>query len=442
MELNGKNVLVVGMEKTGRAAVEFLVSAGARVTATDLKPHEVPGFRLQSNELFAESWDLMVISPGVPTDLPGIAGARARGVDVIGEVELAAPYLKGPVMGITGSNGKTTTTSLVGHILRSAGMPMQVGGNIGTPVIAMCGTSREDQWNILELSSFQLETARSFRAKIGVCLNVTQNHLDRHHTFENYADAKGNLFRLQKAGDSAVLNAGDAVCRSFGELGTAMKVWFAGQDWSVVDGWICGWGKRLMPVEEVPIPGNHNVENVLAAAAAASLAGVPFRAIRAAVKTFRAVEHRLEFVAEIRGVKFYNDSKATSVDATMKALDSFAGNLWVVLGGKDKGSDYTALRDRLRMKAHAVLLIGSAAEKIAGELAGAVKLERVETLERAVETAWAKAVPGDTVLLAPACASFDQFRGYEHRGEVFKALVREIQESNIRERNQEHGADA
>jgi UDP-N-acetylmuramoylalanine--D-glutamate ligase len=410
-------VLVVGMEKSGRAAATFLHAQGYNVTTTDLKPHEVPGFRLQTEELFDEDFDLIVLSPGVPSDLPGIERARSRGVGVVGEVELAAPYLKGKTIGITGSNGKTTTTSLVGHIFRTAGVPVQVGGNIGTPVIAMAETSCDDQWNVLELSSFQLETVRTFNAHVGVCLNVTQNHLDRHYTFENYAAAKSNLFRLQKAGDYAVLNADDATCRSFAALTPATALWFSGNH------------DLFMPPSEIPIPGRHNIENIMAAALVAKVAGVTLPDVIAAVKTFKAVEHRLEFVAEINGVRFYNDSKATSVDATMKALDSFDGKLWIILGGKDKGSDYTVLRDRLQRKAHAALLIGAAAEKIAGQLEGSTTLIKAGSLDRAVAEAWAAAKPGDTVLLAPACASYDQFQSFEHRGRVFKDLVRGI-ESN------------
>jgi UDP-N-acetylmuramoylalanine--D-glutamate ligase len=416
MELNGIKALVVGMEKSGRAAFEFLHLQGAQVTPTDLKPQTVAGFRPQTDELFDEEWDLIVPSPGVPLDVPGLARAKARGIRVIGEVELAAPYLQGPVVGITGSNGKTTTTSLVGHIFRSSRTPVQVGGNIGTPVIALTATSRPDQWNVLELSSFQLETVETFRADIGVCLNVTQNHLDRHHTFANYAAAKGNLFRTQKAGDFAVLNADDQVCRSYAEITAAQTFWFRGSEIG-----------QLMPPDEVPIPGAHNAENVMAAAAVAGIAGIATSQVVSAVKTFQAVEHRLEFVREVRGVRFYNDSKATSVDATMKALDSFPGNLWVILGGKDKGSDYTVLRDRLHSKARAALLIGAAASKIESQIGGAARVIRVETLEGAVAEAWKDAAPGDTVLLAPACASFDQFQSYEHRGRVFKDLVNGLQ---------------
>ena len=412
MTFEGTKALVVGMEKSGRAVFEFLHTQGAEVIATDLKPLRIADFELQTDELFDEPWDLIVPSPGVPLDLPGIARAKARGVEVIGEVELAAPYLRGPVIGITGTNGKTTTTSLVGHILQTARVPSQVGGNIGTPVIAMTETSRPGQWNVLELSSFQLETVSTFRSHVAVCLNVTQNHLDRHHTFENYASAKGNLFRSQQPGDYAVLNGDDETCRSFAALTPAQVVWFTGCEI-----------EQLMPLSEVPIPGMHNAENVMAAAATAGIAGVSKPQIAAAVKTFKAVEHRLEFVAEINGVRFYNDSKATSVDATLKALDSFPGDLWVILGGKDKGSDYTALRDLLHRKAKAALLIGAAAEKIASQIEGATTVVRSTTLDCAVAEAWKNAQPGDTVLLAPACSSFDQFQSYEHRGQVFKDLV-------------------
>jgi UDP-N-acetylmuramoylalanine--D-glutamate ligase len=417
MILEDAKVLVMGMERSGRAAFAFLHAHGANVTATDLKPQDVDKFRLQSDELLDEHWDLIVISPGVPADLPALERARARGVNVIGEVELAAPYLKGPVIGITGSNGKTTTTSMVGHILLQTNKPAQVGGNIGTPVIAMAEASEPDQWNVLELSSFQLETIRTFRAHVAVCLNVTQNHLDRHHTFENYSSAKANLFRTQQPGDYAVLNAEDPTAVSFAALTAGTPIWFSAKEIG-----------KLMPAADIPIPGLHNVENVMAAAAVCRIVGVPDAEIAAAVRTFKAVEHRLEFVAEISGVKFYNDSKATSVDATMKALDSFNGNLWVILGGKDKGSDYTTLRPRLHDKAHAALLIGEAAEKIAAELDGATKLIHSGTLQQAVATAWAQALPGDTVLLAPACSSFDQFKSYEHRGRVFKDLVNELQQ--------------
>lgn len=436
MDVRGLKTVVVGMQKSGIGAVEFLAAHGASVRAVDLKPLEqlpvarevidrlgVP-FAQQSPAVF-DGADLVVISPDVPADLPMLQGHR-----VIGEVELAGPYLRGRTIGITGSNGKTTTTSLIGHILREAGVPAQVGGNIGTAVCAMVETSREDGWNVLELSSFQLETISEFRAHIGLALNVTQNHLDRHHTFENYAAAKGKLFETQRAGDFAVLNAEDPVCVGYARRTAATPVWFSSR--KKVDGaHLCSDrlvldGELLMTAGEIPIRGRHNVENVLAASIAAARAGVPHEAIAAAVRTFRAVEHRLEFVRKLNGVDFYNDSKATSVDATLKALDAFDHGVWIILGGKDKGLDYGALREPLTAKARAALVIGAAAQKIAGQIAGAVPIVEANTIDAAIAHAFAAAAPGDTVLLAPACASFDQFRSYEHRGEEFKRLVHEL----------------
>jgi UDP-N-acetylmuramoylalanine--D-glutamate ligase len=437
MELAGVKALVVGMAKSGFAAVALLKQHGADVRSTDLKPREklppidVP-FARQSPEVFAGA-DLIVLSPDVPTDLAPLAAARQRGANVIGEVELAAPFLQGKIIGTTGSNGKTTTTALIGHILRESGVPVQVGGNIGTPVAAMVASSRPEQWNVLELSSFQLETICRFRADIALCLNVTQNHLDRHHTLANYANAKARLFETQTPGSWAVLNADDATCVEFAARTCASPVWFSGSRPVTPGLWLDGGriifdGRPVMDTADIPIRGRHNVENVMAATAAAHLAGVPLDAVAAAVRIFHAVEHRLEFVRKVGGVDFYNDSKATSVDATLKALDAFAGGLWVILGGKDKGSDYTLLRAPLTAKAHAALVIGAATAKIAGQIEGAVPILDVQTLDSAVREAHARATPGDTVLLAPACASFDQFESFEHRGRVFKNLVQQLEE--------------
>jgi UDP-N-acetylmuramoylalanine--D-glutamate ligase len=438
--VKGVRALVVGMKKSGVAAARLLLREGAQVRATDLKPlDQLPDahalnipFTVQSDAVF-EDCELIVLSPDVPADLPALEAARRRGVDVIGEVELAAHFLKGRTIGITGSNGKTTTTSLTGHILRQARVPSQVGGNIGVAVAAMVETSRDDGWNVLELSSFQLETIRTFRAHVAVLLNLTQNHLDRHHTFEIYTAAKGRIFENQKPEDLAVLNADDPVTASFALRAAAPVEWFSSRRKLEPGAILCGdklvlAGKLLMAAAEVPIRGRHNIENVLAASLAARRAGVPHEAIAAAVRTFQAVEHRLEFVRSLDGMDFYNDSKATSVDATLKALDAFDGGLWVILGGKDKGLDYRALRGPLAAKARAALLIGAAAGKIADALAGAVPLIDAGTLEAAVAHAHTNGVAGDTVLLAPACASFDQFKSYEHRGEVFKAIVNGLRE--------------
>ena len=442
MEMNGARVLVVGMKRTGMAAASLLAGQGAKVRATDLQPLDaLPGarelldrlgipFQIQTPDVF-EGCDWIAISPDVPADLEPLEAARMRGVRVIGDLELAAPLLKGTTIGVTGSNGKTTTTSLIGHILGASGVAAQVGGNIGTPVCAMVETSRDGMWNVLELSSFQLETIDTFRADVGVALNLTRNHLDRHRTMERYAAAKARLFETQRSGDMAVLNADDAWCFALAPQCRAAVRWFSlmlelesgaclkGEE-VLLD------GSPLLSVQDIPIRGRHNVQNVMAAALAALRAGASRDGIAAAVRTFRAVEHRLEFVCSLGGVDFYNDSKATSVDATLKALDAFSGKLWVILGGKDKGSDYVPLREPLARKAHAALLIGAAAEKISSQLRGAVPLVDARTLDRALAHAWSLAASGDTVLLAPACASFDQFKSFEHRGETFKELVMEL----------------
>jgi UDP-N-acetylmuramoylalanine--D-glutamate ligase len=437
MEFKATHALVVGMAKSGIAAVELLVRHGASVRATDLKVASdvqqrldelnVP-FQLQSPDVF-ENADLIVLSPGVPADLEPLEVARRRGATVIGEVELASCFLLGPIMGITGSNGKTTTTALAGHILRESKIAVQVGGNIGTPVTAMIDTSRRDQWNVLELSSFQLETICQFRADIAMALNVTPDH---HHTFEKYAAAKGRLFETQLPEDFAVLNADDPVCVQYASITKAKALWFSSTrpvspGVSFREGAVWFGEEMLMPAADIPIRGRHNVENTMAAAAACHVAGASLPQIASGVRTFRAVEHRLEFVRNVSGVDFYNDSKATNVDATLKALDAFPGGLWVILGGKDKGSDYTVLRQPLAEKARAAMLIGAAAGKIREQIAGAVPLVDAKTLDVAVRDAYAAAQSGDTVLLAPACASFDQFDNYEHRGRVFKSLVAQLE---------------
>ena len=435
MKLDGTRVVVVGMAKSGVAALRLLREKGAVVRAVDEKPMgEVLGVTVEpQSEAAFQNAQLVVISPGVPADLELLNAVRARGVPVIGELELAAPFLKGPTIGVTGTNGKTTTTALTGHLLRESGIACQVGGNIGTPPASLIETSRPGQWNVLELSSFQLETIQTFHADIAVCLNVTQNHLDRHHTFAAYTDAKARLFETQHSGDLAVLNADDPVTVGFGQRTPAKTVWFSGTH--AVDGaWlehehIVLAGERLVNVNELRLRGRHNYENVMAAALVARRAGAQPSQIARAANTFAPVEHRLELVREINGVAYYNDSKATSVDATLKAIDAFPGGLWIILGGKDKGSDYTVLREPLRNKARAALLIGAAAQKIASHLGqGTAPVMQCGTLAAAVEEAYRSAEPGETVLLAPACSSFDQFESFEHRGRVFKELVETLAE--------------
>jgi len=380
--------------------------------------------------------DLIVPSPGVPADDAYLKAARAQGVAIWSEIELTYRFLKGRLIGITGSNGKTTTTALVEHILKTAGMHTILAGNIGTPLIACVESMREDSWTVAELSSFQLELIDKFRPNIGVWLNLTPDHLDRHRSMEAYGAAKARLFENQTGDDAAVLNADDPATTPYAP--SLPRVYWFSRKQQVAQGAFVfgdeivfrrnGANETLLKVVEIPLLGAHNLENVLAAAAAARLAGAQASQIAAGVRSFSGVEHRIEFAGEIGGVRYYNDSKATNVDATLKALDSFPGRILIILGGKDKGSDYTVLQKPLRDKAILALLIGAAAAKIEKQIAGSVAIERAETLERAVDTASHAAQPGDVVLLAPACASFDQFQNYEHRGRVFKDLVRQLQQ--------------
>ena len=426
MKLDGKRVAVVGMARSGRAAMELLAEKGASVIGVDKDAVPDLFVKPQTPEAFADA-ELVVLSPGVPADLEDLQDARRRGVPVVGDLELASWFLQGDIVGITGSNGKTTTTALAGHILKDSSIPAQVGGNIGTPPSSMVKSSQKGQWNVLELSSFQLETIVSFHAHVGAVLNVTPDHLDRHYTLERYAAAKGRLFENQTAEDFAVLNADDPLTRNY--TTAAEKLWFSSKDSAssgacMRSGCILLNGEPLMETREVPLRGRHNVENTMAAALIARVAGATNAQIRSAVMSFPGVEHRLEFVRELDGVAWYNDSKATNVDATLKAIEAFPGGLWVILGGKDKNTDYTPLTAPLREKARGILLIGAAAAKIETQLAGAAPLIGCGTLDAAIMQARSRASKGETVVLAPACASFDQFENFEHRGREFKRLVR------------------
>ena len=447
-ELRGKRVLVVGLARTGVATALFCAARGANVMATDARteneigeaiaPLRTAGVKLElgghRENTFLEQ-DLIIPSPGVSADAPLLQAARAKGVTIWSEVELADRFLSGRLIGITGSNGKTTTTSLIEHILKNAGFSTILAGNIGTPLIARVERTSDDSVTVVELSSFQLELIETFRPNISVFLNLTPDHLDRHHSLEAYASAKARIFENQTEADSAVLNADDPGTTPLAPTKPHVY-WFSrkqrvAQGAFVREGEIVfrhnGLEEAVLSLKEIPLPGAHNVENVLAAVVATCLAGASAAAIAKGVRSFAGVEHRLEFVAEIGGVRYYNDSKATNVDATVKALDAFPGRILIVLGGKDKGSDYTLLQGPLREKAILALLIGAAADKIEKQITGSVAIERAGTIERAVKIASHAARPGDVVLLAPACASFDQFQNYEQRGRIFKELVHQLE---------------
>ncbi|MDR3751102.1 MAG: UDP-N-acetylmuramoyl-L-alanine--D-glutamate ligase [Terracidiphilus sp.] len=449
MELKGKKVLVVGLGKSGLAAALFLRHRGAHVTVSDVRSAEalakdIPalleeGIMVEAGGhglLTFRRQDLIVVSPGVPLSTPELVQVRSFGLPVIGELELAARFIKGRMLAVTGSNGKTTTTTLLGEILKEAGLPTLVGGNIGVPVVSLVDESADDTWSVLEVSSFQLESTEQFHPSIAVILNITPDHLDRHGSFENYILAKERIFAAQDAKDCLVLNADNTPAAEAASRAASRVYWFSVEHPVSQGAWLeQGYVvyrsqenaaiEQVMPLGGIPLKGAHNVENVLAAVVAARQAGAPAGAIRRAIENFRAVEHRLEYVATINGVEYYNDSKATNVDATAKAVAAFSSGIHLILGGKDKGSDYTTLSQLLRERVRAVYTIGSAAAKIESHLRGVITLQSCETLENAVNAAATAARPGEVVLLAPACSSFDQFDSYEHRGRVFKELVSE-----------------
>lgn len=444
-DLQGKRVLVVGLARSGRAAAKCFRRKGAEVTVTDLRhPWEL---QVDIPELLASKigmelgghreatflrQDLIVVSPGVPPELPELEAARRQKIPVVPEVEAASWFLEARVAGVTGSNGKTTTTALLGEMLKASGFRTFVGGNIGVPLIAAVDQLPKDGVAVTELSSFQLETVESFRPRVAVLLNLTPNHLDRHPSFEAYVRAKQQIFRNQTAEDIAVLNADDAMVMSLAPEIAAGKILFSRMR-SLPEGVFVSNGhivyrvanleRVLMETREVTLRGAFNLENVLAAAAAACALGADFDAVRRAVRQFQAVEHRLEFVREIRGVQFYNDSKATSVDAAAKALTAFEQGVHLILGGKDKGAPYAPLVPLLGGRVRCVYLIGAAAERIARELKGTVELVHAGDLETAMRRAFERVSRGDAILLSPACSSFDQFQDYEHRGRVFKELA-------------------
>jgi UDP-N-acetylmuramoylalanine--D-glutamate ligase len=449
MELKGKKVLVVGLGKSGLAAALFLRRHGAQVTVSDVRSAEalakdIPalleeGIMVEAGGhglLTFRRQDLIVVSPGVPLDTPELVQARNFGRPIIGELELAARFLRGKTLAITGSNGKTTTTTLVGEILEAAGFNTLVGGNIGVPVVALIDESTSETWSVLEVSSFQLESTEEFHPQIAVILNITPDHLDRHGTFENYARAKERIFAVQTDHDFLVLNADNVRAAQAAPRAHSRVYWFS-LDRTVPQGaWVeaghvvfrsskDATTERILPLHSIPLKGEHNVENVLASVCAARLAGAAPDAIRRAIEAFKAVEHRLEYVTTVNGVEFFNDSKATNVDATAKAIAAFNTPIHLILGGKDKNSDYTLLTPLLRQHVRAIYTIGSAASKIESQLRGVVSLHSCETLDKAVTAAASAAHPGDIVLLAPACSSFDQFESYEHRGRIFKELVNE-----------------
>ncbi|MEW5978055.1 MAG: UDP-N-acetylmuramoyl-L-alanine--D-glutamate ligase [Acidobacteriota bacterium] len=448
--LQGKSVLVVGLARSGLACAQFLVRKGARVTVTDQRLREElsaeiavlepQGVRVETgghSPAPFDDADLIVVSPGVSLRIAPLQRVMDQGKTVISEIELAGRFLTGRTVGITGTNGKTTTTTLVGEILRTAGFVVQVGGNIGVPLISLVDTSTPETVNVVELSSFQLEAVPSFRPAVAVFLNLTPDHLDRYASVEDYYRAKFNLFANQTIDDFAVLNFDEPRLHADHVSLRSQKYWFSsGQHqergtffdgrWFIFQG-ETGPAEFVVAAERIQLLGRHNLENISAAITACRLLKADSDRVAEGIAEFKGVEHRLEWVAEIRGIRFYNDSKATNVDATQRALEAFSGNLIVILGGRDKGADFSVLAPLLKQRVREVILLGEASAKIRTQLGNVLPLSQACDMADAVRLGFEHGRSGDTVLLAPACASFDMFRNYEHRGRVFKESVQELQ---------------
>jgi UDP-N-acetylmuramoylalanine--D-glutamate ligase len=451
MRYDGKSVVVAGAGRSGIAAARFLLARGARVILTDTQSPEalesriapLRGIAAQTGELALElgghrtetfaRCDFVVVSPGIPLTLPVFTASREAGVPILAEVELAYRHLQGRIIGITGSNGKTTTTALVSRLLLGAGLKAYAAGNIGAPLIGFAEDSSPDAVYAVELSSFQLEGIWEFRPYVGAMLNLTPDHLDRYAGFDAYVAAKRRIFMNQGRTDFAVLNADDAKTAAMGTDMKAGVVWFSrlkipARGAFVRNGRVVfrdETGERdLFGVGAVALKGTHNLENVLASCAMALLSGAAPESLEESVRRFSGVEHRIEFVSKIDGVEYFNDSKATNVDATIKSIEAFEGNILLIAGGRDKGSDFTVLRSPVRERVKHVVTLGEAAAKLKTALADVTDVSAARSMQEAVSMCRQLARPGDVVLLAPACASFDMFEDYEHRGRVFKEAVR------------------
>ena len=449
MKLKDKNILVIGLGKTGIATARFAAERGAAVTVTDEKPEAdlrealgtLEGLPLRvfaggMDSALVAGRDLVVPSPGVPPFNSLIREAERRGIPVVSETELAFRFLQVPVIAITGTNGKTTVTTLVGHILAKAGKRAFVGGNIGSPLIGYVGGPQDDDWAVLELSSFQLQRIETFRARVAVLLNTAPDHLDYHADYAEYRRAKERIFENQQPGDLAVLNADEPGSAALAGQLKARVAFFSStgvpdEGMGLRGGEIvCRTGGReaeSYPLSMIRIPGRHNTENVMAAVMAARYAGCAPGAIAEAVAGFAGLAHRIEFAGEKGGVAFYDDSKGTNVSAVARALEAFEKPVILLLGGRDKNGDFETLEPLVRRRVKEMVLFGEARGRIGERIGGLVKTQMADTLSEAVHTAYADAAPGDVVLLSPGCASFDEFRSYAHRGDVFKETVNRLE---------------
>jgi UDP-N-acetylmuramoylalanine--D-glutamate ligase len=446
MELAGKNILVVGLAKTGVASARFLAREGARVTVTDLREEpqlapqlaELAGRQIRTvlgrhDESDFTGADLIVVSPGVPQDHPLLVAARMAGVEVVSEIELASRFIAAPLVAITGTNGKTTTTTITGELFRASGFATYVGGNIGDPLIELVESPEPVERVVVEVSSFQMEWITSFRPKVAALLNLSEDHLDRYASFQEYIDAKLRIFENQTADDFAVLNADDPLVWQYAPT-LAARIFPFSRTSELVEGIFCRNGEIVwrhdgreerFPAGGFRLTGVHNLENIMAALACGLLLGCRPTESLLALNSFESLHHRMEFVRNIGGVNYYEDSKATNVGSVVKALESF-DDITLIAGGKDKGGSYAPLAPLVKERVRHLVLIGEAAGRMAAELGGCASIHRAATMEEAVKLAAGLTAPGGTVLMSPACSSFDMFRDYEERAQRFIAAVRNL----------------
>lgn len=450
MDFKDKKVLVSGIAKSGISAAGLLKKLGADVTVQDAKTEDKLGdvaddLKSQGFKLYLganpddiiEDMDILVMSPGVPTDLPFVNRAREKNIPVIGEIELAYMFCKSPVIGITGTNGKTTTTTLAGDICKAYFENTFVVGNIGNPFADITLETKEDGVVVAELSSFQLETINEFKPEVSAVLNITPDHLNRHHTLENYIAAKERVFENQDEDDFCILNYNDETTRKMADKTKAKVIFFSlggrnkegiySDEKSIYINAL-GYNEKVVDIDELKILGGHNVENAMAAVGCCAAVGVPLDVIRKVLKEFKAVEHRIEYVTTINDIEFYNDSKGTNPDASIKAVEAMKRPICIIAGGYDKGSDFTEWIDTFKGRVKFVAVIGAVKDKITATLdkAGFTNYKTADTFEEAIDLCYKTAVPGDCVLLSPACASWDMFKSYEQRGEIFKEYVKKL----------------
>ena len=447
MDLRGKKIVIIGMGKTGVATAKFIGSQGGKVVVTDEKPRGE--WDAQFDHIAGEKWletgaynagivggaDMVIPSPGVPPYNDILTAAVRKKIPLISEIELAYWFLKKPVIAVTGTNGKTTTTSLLGEIFTRAGKPVFVGGNIGNPLIEYAGTSQKEDFVIAEISSFQLQWIEKFHPFVSIVLNVTCDHINYHGSFDEYRCIKAGIFANQNESDYAVLNAEDPAQESMSRDIRAKIALFSSvkeveqgiylQNDALVFKMFDG-STEQYPLSMIKIPGLHNVENIMAAVMAARFCGCSRESIIAAVTDFRGLPHRIEYAGEKKSVRFYDDSKGTNVGSVVRALDTFSDPVILLLGGRDKDGDFDTLQPILKKKAKRVVLFGEARDRIGSLIGNGVVSEKKPTLREAVESAYRNATAGDVVLLSPGCASFDEFKNYKERGNFFKEVVRNL----------------